>query len=137
MLRVEAIHEARVIPLDGHAHVGSSITTYAGDSRGRWEGRTLVVETTNFNGKSNLSGNAGEQPTTQLKVIERYTRSDNDVLWYEGTINDPGTWTRPWTIAFLRKREPKDALYEYACHEGNYGLTNILKASRAAEKETK
>jgi len=95
-IRAEVIHEARVIPLDGRAHVREGIATYAGDSRGRWEGRTLVVETRNMNGRSNLSGNAGEQPTARTKVIERYTLTGGDTLWYEATIDDPGAWTRPW-----------------------------------------
>ena len=131
-IRTEVIHEARVIPLDGRAHLGESITTYAGDSRGRWEGRTLVVETTNLNGRSNLSGNAGERPTTRTRVIERYSLTDRDRVWYEATIDDPGTWTRPWTIAFPRTRDSKNGLYEYAYHEGNYSVRNILSASRSA-----
>jgi hypothetical protein len=135
-IRSEWLHEARVIPLDGHAHVGGAIATYSGDSRGRWEGRTLVVETTNFNGQSNLFGNAGERPTTELKVIERYTLTDGDLLWYEATINDAATWSRPWTVAFPRQRDETHGLYEYACHEGNYSLANILRASRAAETGT-
>ena len=93
--------------VDGRAHLGGAIATYAGDPRGRWEGRTLVVETTNFNGQSNLNGNAGERPTSQLKVIERYTLTDEDVLSYRATINDPATWTQPWTVAFPRKRNAK------------------------------
>ena len=136
-IRVEWIHEARVIPLDGRPHVGGAVATYAGDSRGRWEGRTLVVETTNFNGQTNLNGNAGERPTTQLEVIERYTLTDGGVLWYEATINDPATWTRPWTVAFPRTRDASYHLFEYACHEGNYGVANILRASRAAEATSK
>jgi hypothetical protein len=132
-IRTEWIHEARVISLDQRPHLGPAIATYAGDARGRWEGRTLVVETTHFNGQSNLYGNAGERPTTQLKVIERYTLTDADVLWYEATIDDPETWTRPWTVAFPRKRDASDRVFEYACHEGNYGVANILHASRAAE----
>jgi hypothetical protein len=136
-IRTEWIHEVRVIPLDGRAHVGGAIATYAGDSRGRWEGRTLVVETINFNGQSNLNGNAGERPTVQLKVIERYTLTDDDVLSYEATINDPATWTLPWTVAFPRKRDARDRVFEYACHEGNYGIANILRASRAAEATSK
>jgi hypothetical protein len=132
-IRTEVIHEARVISLDGRAHLGESIATYAGDSRGRWEGRTLVVETTNLNGRSNLSGNAGERPTTRTTVIERYSLTDRDLLRYEATIDDPGTWTRPWTIAFPRTRDSKNGLYEYACHEGNYSVRHILSASRAAE----
>ena len=132
-IRAEVIHEARVTPLDGRPHVGAGLRSYMGDSRGRWEGRTLVVETTNLNGGTNLQGNAGGRPTDQTTVTERFTRIDDNTLWYEATIDDPGTWTRPWTIAFPRKRQANGTVYEYACHEGNYGLANILRASRTAE----
>jgi len=131
-IRAEVIHEARVIPLDGGAHVNGTITSYAGDSRGRWEGRTLVVETTNLNGATGLTGDSAPL-TTQVTVIERYTLIDRDHLSYEATIDDPGTWMRPWTIAFPRQRDQSHGLYEYACHEGNYSLANVLRASRAAE----
>jgi len=134
-IRTEVIHEARVIPLDGRAHVDASITSYAGDSRGRWEGRTLVVETTNVNGATALTGDSAPL-TAQLSVVERYTLADRDHLSYEATIDDPGTWTRPWTLAFPRQRDQRHGLYEYACHEGNYGLANILRASRAADTIT-
>jgi hypothetical protein len=132
-IRAEWIHEAQIVPLNGSPHVSPNIRTYAGDSRGHWDGRTLVVETSNFNGGTNLTGNAGGRPTDQIRVTERFTLIDPNTLWYEATIDDPGTWTQPWTLAFPRKREPTGALYEYACHEGNYGLANILRASRAAE----
>jgi hypothetical protein len=135
-IQSEVIHEARVVSLDGRAHVNGAIKTYMGDSRGRWEGRTLVVETRNINGQTNLQGNAGGRLTAQVTVTERYTLIDQATLWYEATIDDPGTWTRPWTVAFPRQRATDDALYEYACHEGNYGLPNILSASRATEKTT-
>jgi hypothetical protein len=134
-IRTEVIHEARVIPLDGRPHVGRAIKSYMGDSRGRWDGRTLVVETTNMNGGTNLTGNGGGRPSDQVTVTERFTRTDANTLSYDATLNDPGTWTRPWTVAFPRRRQSSDALYEYACHEGNYGLPNILSASRAAEQE--
>ena len=136
VVRAEWIHEAQIVPLKGSAHVSPEIRTYAGDSRGHWDGRTLVVETTNFNGGTNLIGNAGGRPTERLKVTERFTLIDENTLWYEATIDDPGTWTQPWTLGFERKREPNGALYEYACHEGNYGLPNILRASRTAEKKS-
>jgi len=132
-IRTEVIHDARVIPLDGRPHVGGAITSHAGDSRGRWEGNTLIVETTNLNGLTNLTGNGGERPTVQTKVTERYTLVNRDALWYEATLDDPGTWTRPWTMAFPRNRDPGYRLYEYACHEGNYSAANMLRASRAAE----
>jgi hypothetical protein len=135
-IRTEVIHEARTIPLDGRPHVSAAIKSYMGDSRGRWDGRSLVVETTNTNGGTNLTGNGGGRPTDQVTVTERFTLADANTLWYEATINDPGTWTRPWTIAYPRKRHTDHKLFEYACHEGNYGLPNILSASRAAEKAT-
>jgi len=133
-IQSEVIHETRVIPLDGHAHLSGSIATYMGDSRGRSEGRTLVVETRNLNGRTNLQGNGGGRPTSQTTVTERYTLVDQDTILYEATINDPGTWTRPWTVAFPRRRAAADTLFEYACHEGNYGLPNILAAARANEE---
>ena len=132
-IRTEVIHEARIVPLDGKPRLGATIKSYMGDSRGRWDGRTLVVETTNLNGSTNLQGNAGGRPTDQITVTEKFTRIDQNTLWYEATIDDPGTWTRSWTIAFPRNRQANGALYEYACHEGNYGLANILRVSRAAE----
>jgi hypothetical protein len=131
-IRAEIIHETRVIPLDGRAHVRAGIATYAGDSRGRWESQTLVIETTNLNGLSNLGGNAGERPTARTKIVEKYTLTGRNLLQYEATIDDPGTWTRPWTIAFPRTRDSKGELYEYACHEGNYSVRNILSAARSA-----
>jgi hypothetical protein len=133
-IRTEIIHEARVVPLDGRRHVSGAIKSYMGDSRGRWDGRSLVIETTNMNGGTNLTGNGGGRPTDQVTVTERFTRVDADTLRYEATVHDPGTWTRPWTVAFPRKRDANGTLYEYACHEGNYGVPNILSASRAAEK---
>jgi hypothetical protein len=136
-IRAEVIHEARVIPLDTvrRSRVSASISSYAGDSRGRWEGRTLVVETTNLNGQASLTGDSAA-PTARLTLTERYTLIDRDHLSYEATIDDPGTWTRPWTVAFPRTRDETHGLYEYACHEGNYSLANILRASRAAEAST-
>jgi len=99
----------------------------------RWEGATLVVETANLNGLTHLTF-APSRSTDQTTVAERFTLVEPDTLQYEATISDPGTWTRPWTMAFPRKRRPNGVLYEYACHEGNYGLPNILSASRTAEK---
>lgn len=133
VIQSEVIHEARVIPVDDRPHVSGSIRTYMGDARGRWEGQTLVVDTTNLNGRSNLLGNGSGRPTTQLTLTERYTLVDADTVLYEGTITDPGTWTRPWTVAFPRRRATEETLFEYACHEGNYGLPNILRAARASE----
>ena len=95
----------------------------------------MVVTTTNFNGQTNLQGNGGGRPSERLTVIERFSLGDANTLLYEATFEDPGTWTRSWTVAFPRKREARGAVYEYACHEGNYGLANILSAARVAEQE--
>jgi hypothetical protein len=134
-IRYEMIHETRLIPIDGRPHVGPSIRTYLGDARGHWEGNTLVVETTNVNGKTGVTGNGRNTPTTDtLRLVERFTRVDADTIQYEVTVDDPKTWTRPWTMAFPWRRNPDYYLYEYACHEGNFGLRNILSGARAAEK---
>jgi hypothetical protein len=136
ILRYEMIHETRVIPLDGRPHVGSAIRSYMGDARGRWEGQTLVVETANFNGQTgSLARNGNGNPTSEaLRLVERFTRRDADTLEYSVTITDPLTWTKPWTVAFPLKRDPEYVMYEYACHEGNYAIRNILSAFRAAEQ---
>ena len=128
----EHIHDVRFIALDGRPHVAQNIRQYAGDSRGYWDGDTLVVETTHFNNKAfirNFNGNLSEA----LHVVERFTRVDPNTLDYEFTVNDPNTWTRPWSgsLPMSRMEQP---LFEYACHEGNYGLTNILVGSRAEEQ---
>ena len=136
-IRYEMIHETRLIPLDGRPHVGPAIRTYMGDARGHWEGNTLVVETTNFNGRTGVTGNGRNTPTSQaLRLVERFTRVDADTIQYEVTVDDPKTWTRPWKIAFPWKQAPSHYLFEYACHEGNHGLRNILSGARAAEKAT-
>jgi hypothetical protein len=124
----EMIHDARIVPLDGRPHVAPSVRTWTGDSRGRWEGETLVVETTNFSDKSGFRG-AG----ANLHLTERFTRTDSETMEYRFTVEDSTTWSRPWTVTFpmLRNDEP---MFEYACHEGNYGLKNILGNARAGEK---
>ena len=136
VLRYEMIHETRVIPLDGRPHVGSPIRSYMGDARGRWDGQTLVVETTNFNGRTGSYGRNGNgNPTSEsLKLIERFTRRNADTLDYSVTVDDPRTWARPWTAAFALTRDPGYVMYEYACHEGNYAIANILRGFRAAER---
>ena len=124
----EMMHEARVIPLDQRPHVGSGVRMWVGDSRGRWEGRTLVVETRNFNAKKLFRG-----ATEQMHLVERFTRLDADTIEYRLTVTDPATFTRPWTLENgLHKAD--GALYEVACHEGNYGLRGILSGARAEEK---
>ena len=125
----EMVHDTRVIPLDGRSHVGSAIRGYQGDARGRWEGNTLVVETTNFNERSTFRGARGET----LRLTERFTRENNGIR-YEATVNDPATWTRPWTAALTLAPQPEGSLFEYACHEGNNSMRNILSGARATEK---
>jgi hypothetical protein len=107
-----------------------------GDSRGRWEGDTLVVETTNFNGRTGAYGRNGNgtPTTTALQLVERFRLTAADTLRYEVTVRDPGTWVRPWTVRFPLVRDDAYAMYEYACHEGNYALANILRAARSAER---
>ncbi|HEY7447702.1 MAG TPA: hypothetical protein VH702_06110 [Vicinamibacterales bacterium] len=135
-IRNEMVHETRIIPLDGRPHASGALRGYMGDSRGRWEGKTLVVETTNFNGRFGARGNGNNNPmSSAARVVERFTRVDADTLQYEVTVEDPGTWTRPWTVAYPMKLDPNYVMFEYACHEGNYGLTNILSGARADEKK--
>ena len=136
IIRHEMIHETRVIPLDGRPHLASGIRQWMGDSRGRWDGDTLVVETTNFNGRTGSYWRNGDgNPTSEaLRLVERIRLSDAEMLEYEVTIEDPETWTRPWTVAFSVPRDDEYVIYEYACHEGNYALPNILKTVRAAER---
>jgi hypothetical protein len=133
VIRNEMIHEARVVPLDGRSHLPASMTSYMGDSRGYWEGNTLVVVTKNLNGMTGVGGNGGGRTSGRLTITERFTMLDRDTLQYTATIDDPGTWTRSWTLSFPWKRERVYGMFEYACHEGNYAMRNMLSASRAAE----
>ena len=125
----EMMHEVRVIPLDRRPALGEGIRQWGGDSRGWWEGQTLVVETRNFNDKRLFRG-----ATKDLMLVERFTRVDADTLRYQLTVSDPATFTRPWTIETGLWRTGEQ-LYEVACHEGNYGLANILSGARAQERE--
>jgi len=131
----EMIHETRLIPLDGRPHVGQHVRQYMGDSRGHFEGQTLVVETTNFTNRTSigLNGN-GLRHSEAMRLVERFTRVDGDSIQYEVTIDDPLTYTRAWKMAFPLTHEPGYQVFEYACHEGNYGLDHILRAARAAEQ---
>jgi hypothetical protein len=136
VIRYEMIHETRVIPLDGRPHVGAAIRSYMGDARGHWEGDTLVVETTNLNGRTGTTGNGRNTPFSQaMRLIERFTRVDQDTIEYQARLDDPKTWTRPWTIGFSLKQEPGYGMFEYACHEGNNAMRNMLSGARAAEKQ--
>jgi hypothetical protein len=135
VIRNEMIHETRVIPLDGRPHIGNAIRQYLGDSRGHWEGDTLVIETTNFNGKVGITRNGNTLPTSRdLRIVERITRVDAVTLHYQATVSDPMTWTRPWTVALPLKSHPEYGMFEYACHEGNYAMKHILSGARADEK---
>ena len=127
-LLVEMVHDARIIPVDGSAHLPSRMRQYKGDSRGRWEGRTLVIDTTNFLRETSFRGSSAN-----LHLVERLTRVDADTLLYEFTVDDPRTWTRPWT-AVVPMKKVDSPIYEYACHEGNYALRNILSGARAQEQ---
>jgi hypothetical protein len=123
----EMMRDPRIIPLDGRPRLGPALRSLRGDSRGRWEGNTLIVETTNFTDKTAFRGASENQ-----RVIERFTPVDRDTVRYQFTVEDPSTWTAPWSGEYPMKRS-EDKLYEYACHEGNYGIRNILSAQRATE----
>jgi hypothetical protein len=127
----EMIHETRLIPLDGRPHLPSSMRQYMGDSRGHWEGETLVVDTTNFTDKTTV----GQTPTSRaLHLVERLTRVADDMMTYEVTIEDPDTWVTPWRIRLPLTTQPGYQIYPYDCHEGNFALANILRAARAEEQ---
>src|SRR5688572_361940 len=124
----EMINDARIVPLDGRPHLPKNIRQWRGDSRGRWEGNTLVVDTTNFGEETNFRG-----ASAGLHLVERFTRVAADTLLYEFTVDDPRTWTKPWSVA-IPMTKTEDQIFEYACHEGNYGMFNILAGARAEEK---
>jgi hypothetical protein len=128
MILVEMLHDARIIPLDGRSPLPEQIRQWTGSSRGHWEGETLVVETTNFNGKNPFQGSS-----ENMRLTERFTRLDENTLRYQFTVDDPSTWTRPWS-AEVPWAKTVGLLFEHACHEGNYGLANILSGARYQEK---
>jgi hypothetical protein len=143
VIQMEMIHEARIIPLDGRPHASERIRQWLGDSRGHWEGTTLVVETINFNDKLDggdlqpshviQTGHRGSGKT--LRLVERFRRINADTIDYRFTVEDPATFTRPYTVAIPMRKTPSDTrLYEYACHEGNYAMLNILRGGRADEQ---
>jgi hypothetical protein len=126
----EMVHDTRIIPLDGRPHLGQGLQQFMGDPRGRWEGDTLVVEVTNFTDKVDFRGSR-----ETLRLVERYRRVAGNQVSYEVTVNDPVTFTRPWTVAVPLKSDPSQPdVFEYACHEGNYAMRNILSAARAEER---
>ena len=128
VLVTEMVHTVRVVPLDGRPVLSDDVRQWAGDSRGHWEGETLVVETSNFNDQRGWRGS-----TTNMKLVERYTRVDADTLDYEFTVIDPETWTSSWT-ASIPMRRSLNPMYEYACHEGNHSMDGILAGRRAEER---
>jgi len=136
----EMIHEARVIPLDGRSHLPSSVREWNGDSLGHWEGDTLVVDTTNYNGKGMIATSAatarirGIHESEALHVVERFKRVDANTLSYEVAVDDPNIYTAPWKVSMPLTRDANYPIYEYACHEGNYAMEDTLRGGRAKEK---
>ena len=137
VIRNEMIHEARVVPLDARPHVGKNVHMYMGDPRGHWEGTTLVVDSTNFTDRTGLGGNGGGSGHSEnLHLVERLTPTGPGTIRYEFTVDDAATYTRPWKAALdLTTKSAYRMIYEYACHEGNYGLANMLSAARADERK--
>jgi hypothetical protein len=143
VIRHEMIHETRVIPLDGRPHVGKDIEMYMGDSRGHWEGNTLVVETTNMTDKTAIGSNGtgyngeGGRHTKAMKLTERFTRVEEDLIQYRATVYDPETWTKPFTVEIPLELDKTYSNFEYACHEGNYSLEDILSGAREEDANKK
>jgi hypothetical protein len=130
-IRYEMVHETRVIPLDGGPHLSAGLRFDMGDARGHWEGDSLVIETTNFLQRSAYRGARADT----LRLVERFTRTSPDTVEWSVTVDDPSTWTRPWTFAMPLTRNDGERIEMYECHEGNHAITNILSAARAAERE--
>jgi hypothetical protein len=131
----EMVHAARMVPLDGRPHVPSAVRQWTGDPRGHWEGNTLVVDTTNFNSQGRgLMGGFRGSGDEHMHLVERFTRVSADILLYEFMVDDPTTYVKPWRAEIPMIRST-DRIYEYACHEGNYALPNMLSAARAREKD--
>jgi len=132
VITYEMIHDTRIIPLDPKPRLGSNLQLWMGDARGHWEGDTLVVESTNFTDRTAVGG---ATHSTALQLTERFTRVDPDMIDYEITVNDPQTFTRPFTMRLTITQQPDYEIYEYACHEGNHSMRNVLLAERAYERE--
>jgi hypothetical protein len=128
MILVEMIHDVRIIPLDGRPHLPQNVRQWMGSYVCHWEGQTLVVETTNFTGKNPFQGSS-----ENMRLTERFTRVSEDTIRYQFTIDDPSTWTKPWS-AEVPMKKTIGPMFEHACHEGNYGLYNTLAGARAEEK---
>ena len=135
VISYEMIHDTRIIPLDGRPHNGPHLKQYLGDSRGRWDGNTLVVDTTNFTNATSIGANGnGTRHSDRMKMTERFTRLDPEMIDYEVTVDDPVTYTRPFTIRMTITTQPDYQLYEYACHEGNGAVKYALSGARAYDK---
>jgi hypothetical protein len=132
-IRYEMIHETRIVPLDGRPHVGAGLHQLMGDARGHFDGDTLVVETTNFTNRTHFGYN-NRYNSDKLKLVERFTPAGPGRLTWEVTVNDPEVWTRPWSFAMTLTRDDSQQVFEYACHEGNYGLLHILSAARSEDR---
>jgi hypothetical protein len=136
------IHEARVVPLDGRPHVQASVKQWTGDSRGRWDGATLVVDTTNFHDRGWLATHAGAgrlrgvPQSDALHIVERFTRVDADTISYQMTVDDPNVYSTPWTFSLPLVRSDAYQIYEYACAEGNQAVALMLRGARTLERET-
>ena len=141
VIHYEMIHAARIIPTDGRAHAPSSVRFWDGDSVGRWDGNTLVVDVTNYHGRGWIATNAaagrirGVPDSPSLRVVERFTRVSADTIHYEVTIDDPVRYTRPWKVAIPLERDDQYRIFEYACHEGNHAVGNVLRGARTAEAD--
>jgi hypothetical protein len=129
MILTEMIHDARIIPLDGRPHLSPNIRQWMGDSRGHWEGKTLVVDTTNFSNKTSFRG-----ASEQLHLVERFTRTDPETVLYQFTVDDSAAFTKSWSVE-IPMTKTVGPLFEYACNEGNYSLTDILGGARAEEQK--
>jgi hypothetical protein len=137
-IRYEMVHDVRIIPTDGRSHISSNIRSYMGDAVGHWEGKTLVVETTNLLGDTlaaGVNGDMGAPYSEDMKMTEKFTRVGPNTINYSLTVNDPKTYTAPWTAAFPITQEPGYQLFEYACHEGNMAMHNMLSAARMEDKK--
>ena len=136
VMMFEMIHETRIIPIDGRPQLNARITQWNGEPRGRWEGNTLVIESTNYNNKGSIATSAatgrmrGIPQTEAMHVLERFTRTDENTIEYSVTITDPKTYTRPWTVQLPLNRDESYEFFEYSCHEGNYALPNALSFGR-------
>jgi hypothetical protein len=135
-IRYEMIHETRVIPLTPRPHISGKVRSFMGDPRGHFEGNTLVVETTNFTDRTALGVNGGGvRHSDRLRLVERFTPTSRTTVDWKATVEDPDTWAKPWTFGLTLTKDASQQVFEYACHEGNYAIKNILSAARSEERK--